>query len=75
MTCVLTIGATSCSCSNESGRGEVLVPLMVPSTYSLRTLLWCFSISLITLLENGTDEDIDVFVEVPIATNDGYNDC
>ena len=31
--------------------------------------------SLMTLLEKGIDWDMDVFIEVPIATNGGYNDC
>ena len=28
-----------------------------------------------TLLEKGIDGDTDVFIELPIVTNDGYNDC
>ena len=27
-----------------------------------------------TLLEKGIDGDMDVFIEVPIAASDGYND-
>ena len=38
-------------------------------------LLWCSSMSLMTLLEKGIDGDTNVFIEVPIAANDGYNDC
>ena len=66
---------TSSSCSSGAGTGEVLVPLLVPSTESLKTLLWCSSMSLMTHLEKGIDEDMDVFIEVPIAANGGYNDC
>ena len=66
---------TSSSCSSGPGTGQVLVPLVVPSTESLRALLWCFSVSLMTHLEKGIDGDMNVFIVVPIATNDGYSDC
>ena len=66
---------TSSSCSSGAGTGEVLVPVLVPSTESLRALLWCSSMSLMTHLEKGIDGGMDVFIEVPIAANDWYNDC
>ena len=71
---VITFSSCS-SCSSGPGTGEVLVPLIVPSTESSRALLWHSSMSLMTLLEKGIDGDTDVFIVVPIATNDGYNDC
>ena len=51
-----------------------MVPLLVPSTESLKALLWFSSISLMTLLEKGIDGDMDESIEVPIAVNDGYNE-
>ena len=66
---------TSSYCSSGPGTGEVLVPVIVPSMESLRALLGHSSMSLMTLLEKGICGDMDVFIVVPIATNDGYNDC
>ena len=29
----------------------------------------------IPIIEKGIDGDMDVFIEIPIAANDGYDDC
>ena len=65
----------SSSGSPESGVGEVLVPLLTPSTVLGKRFLCHDLMYLITLLEKGINGATDVFIDVPIATNEGYNDC
>ena len=65
----------SSSCSSRSEVGEVLVGLIVPSIVSLRDFFCCFSMSFMTLLEEGIGGDTAVFKLVPSAANERYINC
>ena len=64
---------TSSTCS--SGPGTGCWSLLLYLLQNHRGLFFGVPLSLMTLLEKGIDQDMDVFIEVPIAANDEYNDC
>ena len=79
--CVVQVGRVtlgtiaSLACSSTPKIDEVLVDLIAPSTVSSTAFLHFFSVSLITCLENGIGGVTAVFILVPSATNEGYNEC